>query len=138
MKLINVRGREVNVGVSKYSIDWDSKSASQLQTDAKRFFRPYWIGMVVLEEFRIPGSLLRCDFVNLTKKLVVEINGGQHGEFNKFFHGNRTGYLQSIRRDYTKLKWSENNGFTFIEIEEKEVAILTPDFFRQKFGVELV
>ena len=93
---------------------------------------------MVLEEFRIPGSLLRCDFLNYTKKIAVEANGSQHEKFNKFFHhDSRAKYFQSIKRDFEKIEWLEREGFTVIEIVESDIKDLSKDFFKLKFGIDL-
>ncbi len=50
----------------------------------------------------------------------------------------RANYLNSIKRDYVKLKWAETNGFQFIEVDEDEVPCLSRKFFEEKFGVDIV
>lgn len=91
-----------------------------------------------MEEFRIPGSKLRCDIFNLTKRAVVEINGIQHSEYSPHFHnGSRATFLAQIKRDEDKRRWAESNGILFIEIEPDDLP-LTQDFFRREYDFNLL
>lgn len=138
MRLLNVYGRLVNKNVNKYRIDWSKKSRSKLQTSVKNFLQPFWKNMIVYEEFPVYGSRMKVDFINASLKIAVEVNGSQHGSFNKFFHNNsRSNYLSSIRRDYEKYEWLIKNNFKVIEIEDHEVPILTKDFILEKFKIEI-
>jgi very-short-patch-repair endonuclease len=139
MKLKKVGStKAVEVSVNKYLVDWDAECRSIFQRDVKQFFKKYWSNHKVLEEFRLPGSLLRVDLVNLNKKLLVETNGKQHEEYNKHFHkGSRVNFLKQIQRDQQKRDWAEANGFTMIEIEPKDLP-LSLEFFRKQFNVEII
>ncbi|MEK6878395.1 MAG: hypothetical protein AABY22_02245 [Nanoarchaeota archaeon] len=130
--------KQVWVNINKYIINWDKPCASKLETAVKDFLKPYWKNYIILSQFRVPGSLLRCDFLNLNKKISIEVNGSQHEEFNKFFHKNRNNYFFSIRRDFQKLQWLEQNNFVVIEINENEVAELNLKFFEEKFGISII
>ena len=138
MRLISVTGRAVNRNVSKYLIDWGKKSRSKIQFKTKQFLKEYWENHIVYEEFPVYGTRLKVDILNATKKIAVEVNGAQHSSFNKFFHGDsRQKFLQSIKRDCKKLDWLELNEFEVIEIEEKEVPLLSYKFIKKQFGVEI-
>lgn len=138
MKLYNIRGRLVNKNVSKYLIDWDKKSRSKLQFKAKQFLRPFWENHVVYEEFPVFGTRMKVDIVNVTKYIAVEVNGQQHGTFNKFFHGNsRHKYFQSLSRDWKKEEWLEKNSFELIIIEYNEVDGLSKSFIKEKFDISI-
>jgi hypothetical protein len=124
--------------VSKYRIKWGGKSRSKVQFRAKQFFKKYWSTHIVYEEFPVFGSLMKVDIVNATKKIAVEINGDQHGEFNEFFHrGSREIFRQSMNRDDAKLKWLERNGFKVIEVNEDEVDKLSPALIKEMFGIDI-
>ena len=130
--------KTVNFSLSEYAVDWQGDSASKFQTKVKNFLFPYWKSHIVLEEFRIPGCLLRCDFLNYTKMIAVEANGSQHEKFNKFFHqDSRAKYFQSIKRDFEKIEWLEREGFTVVEIVEGDIKDLSVDFFKLKFNIDL-
>lgn len=139
MKLKKVRStKEIEVNISKYRIKWDARCRSKFQFELKQWFRRYWENHICLEEFRLPGSLLKCDLVNLNKRIMVEINGVQHETYNKHFHrGNRVNFLAQLTRDQIKRDWAEANGFVIVEIEPKDLP-LTLEFFREKYGVEIL
>lgn len=138
MKLLNIYGRLVNKNVNRYRIDWDKKSRSKLQTSVKEFLYPYWKNMIVYEEFPVYGSKMKVDFLNASLRIAIEVNGAQHGSFNKFFHNNsRSKYLASIGRDYDKYIWLTKNNFKVIEIEQDEVPNLTKKFILEKFSIEI-
>ena len=138
MRLLNINGRLQKKSVSKYLINWNKKSRSKVQFKTKKFLEPFWKGHVVYEEFPVYGSRMTVDILNATKKLAVEVQGKQHGEFNKFFHSNsRLKYLEGIKRDIKKAEWLENNGFILLEIEEDEVDSLSLEFFLEKFGMSI-
>ena len=138
MRLLNINGRLQKKSVSKYLINWNKKSRSKVQFKTKKFLEPFWRGHIVYEEFPVYGSRMTVDILNATKKLAVEVQGKQHGEFNKFFHSNsRLKYLEGIKRDIKKAEWLENNGFILLEIEENEVDSLSLEFFLDKFGMSI-
>lgn len=137
MRLYNIRGRQVNKNVSRYLIDWDKKSRSNLQFKAKQFLKPFWEKHIVYEEFPVFGTRMKVDIVNVTKFIAVEVNGQQHGSYNKFFHNSRYGYFQSISRDVKKEEWLEKNGFEVITVEYDEVDSLTEEFIKEKFDISI-
>ena len=137
MRLYSTSGRLVNKNVSKYLIDWDKKSRSKIQFKIKQFLKEYWENQIVYEEFPVYGTRLKVDILNATKKIAVEVNGGQHTSFNKFFHKTRINFLRSLQRDHKKLEWLKVNSFELIEIEEKEVPLVNYKFIEDKFGVKI-
>ena len=139
MRLFNINGKLTNKNVSKYKIDWDGSSASNLQFNAKQFFKFYWQNHVVYEEFPVYGTRLRVDIINFTKKIAVEVHGQQHFQFNKFFHNNsRAKYLDSIKRDWEKTEWLELNKVKLIELEEKDINDLSVKYLQEKFDIFIV
>ena len=137
MRLYSTSGRLVNKNVSKYLIDWKKKSRSKIQFKIKQFLKEYWQNHIVYEEFPVYGTRLKVDILNATKRIAVEVNGNQHTSFNKFFHKTRINYLRSIQRDHKKLEWLKTNDFELIEIEEKEVPLVSYEFIRDKLGIEI-
>ena len=138
MRLYNINGRLQNRSVSKYLIDWNKKSRSNLQKEVKDFLKTFWKSHVVYEEFPVYGSRMKVDILNATIKVAVEVNGPQHNKFNKFFHGNsRAKYLSSIKRDWEKAQWLEKNGFTLIELEESDLQKLSRDYIKESFDVTI-
>ena len=138
MRLLNIHGRLQNRNVTKYLMKWDKGSRSKIQTVVKKFLKPYWKDQIVYEEFPVYGTRLKVDILNATKKIAIEVQGRQHTQFNKFFHGNsRLEYLKSIKRDVQKRNWLEENGFKVIEINEDEITSLNKSFFERKFKIQL-
>jgi hypothetical protein len=137
MFLLNLKGKPVRVTASKYKINWDKKIGSNAQFKTKQFLKEFWIGESVGEEFIVPSTRLRIDFINFTKKIIIEVSGQQHENFVKFFHRNRTGFLKSIKRDFSKIKWAELNGFDFVEIYDYEVDTLSKEFIQEKFNITI-
>lgn len=138
MRLLNISGRLQNKSVFKFLIDWDKKSRSNIQKQVKDFLKTFWKAHVVYEEFPVYGTRQKVDILNATLRVAVEVQGKQHGSFNKFFHANsRSKYLESIKRDVIKAQWLEKNNYKLIEIEEDEVGLLTKDFFEKKFDLKL-
>ena len=138
MRLLNTYGRLEKRNVNKYLIKWDEPSRSNLQYNVKQFLKKYWRTCIVYEEFPVYGSRMKVDILNATKKIAIEVNGAQHGNYNKFFHANsRVNYLKSIDRDFKKLEWLESNSYNLIEINHDEVDSLSKQFFKNKFKVDL-
>lgn len=137
MKLYNIYGKLVGKNVTKYLIDWDGKSRSKLQFQTKQFLKPYWRPFVVYEEFPVYGSLLKVDILNATLKIAIEVHGQQHSEYHFFHNNSPNAYLRSIKNDMQKADWLVRNGYRLVEINHDEVEKLTPEFFKEKFGIEL-
>lgn len=139
MKLskFNNQKQLVTINTKKYKFNPDKKvSAGQKQI--QDFLLQYIAPEYILQELRIPGSLKRLDLVIYHKKIVIEYSPtSHHGTFNKFFHGNRMEYLKSIKSDIQKQEYVENNGYTFIELSEKDLPLLSYDFFVKVFNVYL-
>jgi hypothetical protein len=136
MILLDIRGKPKKVYPSN-RIKWNIKRASDAQYRTKLFLKEFWEQDSVFEEFIIPGSRLRVDFINFTKKIAVEVSGRQHEEFNKFFHKNRIGFIKSVKRDFQKIKWLEINDIKLIEIYDHETFNLNKKEIEQKFSVIL-
>ena len=136
MRLYNLYGKLQSKNVTKFLIKWDSKSRWKLQFKAKQFFKPIWENQIVYEEFPVFGSRMKVDLLNATKKIAIEVNGPQHSSFNKFFHNNsRMNYLESLKRDHEKSLWLEQNNFTLIELEKKDVDTLSRELLCEKFKI---
>lgn len=130
--------READVNISQYKIDWDRK-VSGPQFAVKEFLYPYWKRKIILEEFRIPGSLLRLDLVNITDRVIVEVSpNSTHNEYNPFFHGkNPQNFANAIQRDLAKHKWAEQNDFVLVEIFDEDIGDLSSAWFKEKYNIYL-
>ncbi len=131
-----INGKLRSISAQKYLINWKKDAPSHGSNEVKVYLKvnfPYdhW-----LEEFRLPTSLLRVDFLNITRKFAIEYNDdkdGHHDKFNKFFHGTRAGFLGSIKRDMKKREILESNGFKVIEVYKHDLP-LNRGFF-EKFEI---
>lgn len=129
---------QVNVNVTEYLIDWEPKrEVSKPQAAVKAFLRPYWRSHVVLEELRVPGTKMRIDLINLTRRLAIEISPSGSHAWNPFFHKDRSKFGRAVARDLSKIDWCAQNGFTLIELGDEDLADLTAKMFLEKHGVTL-
>ena len=118
-----------------FLIDWDGKSRSKIQYNAKQFLKKYWSNHIVFEEFPVAGTKLSLDFYNANKKIAVEVQGRQHTKYVPFFHGkNKINYLNQLKRDRDKLNFCELNDIQLVEIYDGDE--LSEKLF-ESFGVIL-
>ena len=137
MKLTKLKNNSlVPINVNKYLINWD-KAPSKGQLELQKFLVKYWKTDLVLAEMRVPGSQLKIDILNATKNIIFEFDGAFHTQFTPFFHKNRTGYLNSMKRDYVKEDWAARNGYTLIRIESADLSNLSYDYFKEKHSILL-
>lgn len=128
MKFSKLGGGEGNKDVTKYAIKWGAKSRSNYQRQVKEFLKAFWSRHMVYEEFPVVGTRMTLDIVNLTKRVALEIQGEQHGEYNAFFHnGSEINYWNQLGRDADKKEWCELNNIRLVEIFPKDLP-LTKEF----------
>ena len=94
---------------------------SSFQKRVKDLLYKHWLADVVFEEFPVMGSRMTIDFYNANKKIAIEVDGGQHYKYNKFFHANdRQKFLEQLKRDETKDNFCEMNKIELIRIIESD------------------
>lgn len=118
----------------KYLIKWNGPSRSKFQLGVKEFLHPYWKSDIVFEELKLVGTRMSFDFYNANKKIAVEVQGKQHTEYVKFFHGSRAKYLEQLKRDDKKLRFCQVNDITLVEIYPKDII---DECLFESFGVIL-
>ena len=137
MKFYTLSGTVQNVNVSDYLINWNKNSLSIFQKDVKTFLKRYWKNQIILEEMPVPGSRMRVDFVNLTLRIAIEVNGAQHVSFNKHMHGGDSDkYREQIARDLKKMQWCQKNNLKFVEIYPDDMP-LTKEWFSKNYSIIL-
>lgn len=137
MKFFKLNGYPVSKNITKYTIDWDGPSKSKFQKSVKDFLRPYWERHVCYEELTLAGTILSLDFVNMTRRVAVEVHGDQHKKYVKYFHGrSREGFLNQIERDDRKSRWCDNNGLQLVEIYTHNLP-LTEEWFKETYDLIL-
>jgi len=140
LKQLTLSGKLVNVPTTPYQVDWDGKQGSKFSKDVLDFLRPYWKNdKGVLAEWPVAGSRMRYDFVNLSRKIIIESDGVQHDRPNTFHHGKvytETNYLAQIKRDLDKDTIAEKNGFILVRIKPSDLP-LTKEWFKEKYNIDL-
>lgn len=136
MKVKGPTGRVYHLKVSDYLIDWTRK-VSGPQKRVKDFLRPYWQTSVCTEETCIPGTRMRIDLINWNRRLVVEVSPSSSHSFNAWMHKDRPRFGAAVGRDIAKREWAEANGFTFVSLDDADIAQLSPAWFKATYGIEL-
>jgi len=130
MKFNTLSGYKKSKDVATYLINWDLKSLSIFQTRVKSQLYPYWKRHVVYEEFPVVGTKMTLDFVNLTLRVAIEVQGKQHFEYTPYFHKSRLDFGEQIERDSMKQEWCELNNIKLIEVFPNDMP-LTKDFLKK-------
>lgn len=132
MKFVGLDGRitTLNIVSSKYPVRSREQSKSIKQFQLGQILQQLYSSEVILEEFPIPGTQLRLDFFLPRRMLVVEYDGEQHTNFNKFFHKTAQGLSKQIERDAKKASWCSLNGITLVRV--------TVDYFNAEILKELI
>lgn len=82
----------------------------------------------VLEEVALPGTnRLSADFYLPGRRLVLEINGRQHGEFVRHFHKTKMGLARSFGNDQAKAEWCRLNGIALVSLDDGEDDVAWED-----------
>ena len=136
MTFLDLKGRKKTLKkATQYLIDWDKKTRSKFQDSVKQFLRPYWKRDQVFEELRVVGTLCTFDLYNASSRVCIEVQGSQHGAYNKFFHrGSKMNFVSQIKRDLDKHEFCRLNNITLVEIMPKD--ILSEQLFSSQ-GVNL-
>lgn len=138
MRWILPNDKKIWRNIEKYRVNWDSKERSIVQFKVKQFFKKYWSNQIIYSEMPIPQTRLKVDLINFSQKIAIETSGEFHFSYNSHFHSHsRSKFLQSITNDSKKRQLLELNNFKLIEIHEKEIPLLSTEFFKEKFDLVL-
>jgi len=77
------------------------------------------------------GQKLFFDFHIQTLSIVVEVQGVQHTEFNRHFHGSAEAFKEAKKRDRMKAEWCALNDVTLVCINHNEIPITTEDLLKK-------
>lgn len=127
--------KEIWCSDSKYLIDWTKAAPSKGAQVVKVFLQANYSKHIIYEEYFLPKTKLRVDFLVPGKKMAIEFDGIQHSNFNKHFHRNRIGYLNSIGRDTKKEEYLEWNGYRVVRITEDDLDKLSVEWLRDNWGI---
>lgn len=140
----DINGKILRTNVQRYRINWKSQSCSKFQTEVKKLLYDFWKLDKVFEEFKIPKTRYRIDFLNITTKLAVEAHGDQHDKMVAHFHKNVSGFLESLKRDRFKEEWLIKNDYRLIQIYPDDLKIFKDlsikekrTCFLEKFEIEI-
>jgi len=75
---------------------------------------------IILEEVGLPSTKLEIDFFIPDIKMMIEVNGQQHYEYVRHFHGNKQGFYASKKRDNLKREWCSINNIQLVELNYLE------------------
>jgi hypothetical protein len=121
---------------SKYKIKWDKKAPSKGSQIVKDFLEENFKNHILYEEYRLPKKRLKVDFLSATGRWAIEFHGKQHNSYVKHFHGDKLGFLGSIKRDMEKYNFLKKTGFVVIELYDEDLKDLTYDYFINKVNEE--
>jgi len=110
---------------------------SKLADDTYTFLKDTFPYYIITKEYYVNYNNTRLffDFYVKDLGLLVEVQGRQHDEFVKHFHGDKEAFLSSKKRDNLKKEYVEYRNFVLIEIRsEKE---LEKDKFMERVSKEM-
>ena len=77
------------------------------------------------------GQKLFFDFHMPTLSIVVEVQGVQHTEFNKHFHGTAENFKAQKKRDKIKTEWCHLEDMSLVCVNHDEIPIEVPDLLKK-------
>lgn len=124
--MFDIHGRLTNVDVRPSTNPIRENSRSKLQKSCGEEIQNILPCEIILEEFNIPGSLLKIDFFLPRRKIAIECDGDQHDKFNPFFHGDKNlsqSYVKQKVNDIKKEEWCEMNGISLFRVKSPSQII---------------
>ncbi len=73
------------------------------------------------------GYTLFFDFFIPALKVLIEVDGKQHDEFNSFFYSSSSAYYEQYYRDRLKEEWVYKNGLVLLRVKEEELKGMTSE-----------
>ncbi len=125
MKIKGLDGREHSWILESSEKTDDNRSKLHLR--ARELIKSMFPYDKFYEDVTLPGSsparnksVLYADFFLPLRKLMIEVNGRQHEEYVRFFHGDKANFKKSIARDKNKLEWCEINNIRLVYLNHNE------------------
>lgn len=121
MKVIGFDGRTYSL-----SLDPDKVKGSSLHQKARQLIKEIYPYDSVYEEITLKGSktgnnkVLFADFLLPSRRMIVEVHGKQHYEFNLRHYDNKMEFYQAQARDRVKKEWCELNNLILIVLNYNE------------------
>lgn len=120
MKFKDFYGKEHNFALDlKYKVKSEENCKSNPQFLLGQMLCQIYGRNNIFEDYPLPGcGNLSWDFWIPFNYIAFEFDGQQHQEFNKFFHGNKAGFLKQKKADSRKERLAELNGIRLITISK--------------------
>ena len=125
MKIIGLDNKEYSWRFTKYNRQ--REDCSLLHLRARKILYDLFPFDIIYEEVVLPGiyteiniKSLIADFYIHRPRLMIEVQGEQHYNFNRFFYGNKLEYFRARKLDTLKKKWCQINNITLIELPYNE------------------
>jgi len=131
MRLFDANGRPCFKKVSDRLIKWEGESKSKFQKAVKFYLHPLWYHHHVYEEFPVYGTRYTLDFFNATRKIAIEVQGGQHTKFTKYFQNSEFDFLKQLKIDEAKREFCKINNITLHEIFYEDKKELSLNFLKE-------
>ena len=128
----------ISLNAKKYYINWEKDGDSSLEIKFRDLIYPYWKNSIILFQCAIPGSRLELDFLNINKRLCVEVDGEQHNNWNPFFYNNnRNNFVRAFKRDLDKESWCEKNSIKMLHLDKKDLDNFSPENILKNFNIDI-
>ena len=131
IKIIGLDGKEYKWHIGQYNRQRPVVSSGHGR--ARELLKEIFPTEIILEELTLPGtgrSPLYADFYLNGPKLMVEVHGKQHFEYNQHYHGSIAGFMKSKARDNKKFEWCEINGIDLVILKDTD----TDDRWREQIN----
>lgn len=137
MKWKTSTGKYKNINMPDYLVDWDAKQDSQFSREVLLFLRPYWKHDIVCAQVPVAGTRMSYDYVNVSKRIIVEADGAQHDKLILgFFHRTAEDYKAQFKRDILKDDLAQLNNFKMVRIKPSDLP-LTKEWFKKTYDITL-
>lgn len=121
MKVIGLDGKEYKWNIGQYNRK--RPVVSEGHKRARNLLKEIYPCEIVLEELTLPGTgrfALYADFFLSGPRLMVEVHGKQHFEFNSFHYKSKSEFIAAQMRDSKKAEWCELNGIRLVILKDSE------------------
>ena len=121
MKIIGLDGKTYTWNLTNHvPYKDDNRPRSQHHIRARSLLTEEFPYDRILEEVSLPGCGLFADFYIPKRKLMIEVHGSQHYEFNSFFYKSKADFYKAQTRDKKKASWANLNNITYVALPHTE------------------
>lgn len=93
---------------------------SLLHVRARDLLKKLYPCDLIYEETYVRNMKFYIDLYIPSRKLVIEVQGGQHYEFNTHFHKTKLDFYKNKNRDVKKEEWCKINNIKYVELPFSE------------------